>query len=90
MAKITTLRLPDPLKARATEYADQLGISLNALLAVALKDYLDAREGRAGAGAKRPASPRPASAASQTIPRVGRNEPCPCGSGRKYKLCHGR
>ncbi len=22
-------------------------------------------------------------------PKVGRNEPCPCGSGRKYKLCHG-
>jgi len=22
--------------------------------------------------------------------RVGRNEPCPCGSGRKYKHCHGR
>ncbi len=22
--------------------------------------------------------------------KIGRNEPCPCGSGRKYKLCHGR
>ncbi|SRR6266498_82518 len=22
--------------------------------------------------------------------KVGRNEPCPCGSGRKYKHCHGR
>ena len=22
------------------------------------------------------------------IPRVGRNEPCPCGSGKKYKHCH--
>ena len=21
--------------------------------------------------------------------RVGRNEPCPCGSGKKYKKCHG-
>jgi preprotein translocase subunit SecA len=25
-----------------------------------------------------------------TVPRVGRNEPCPCGSGKKYKHCHGR
>jgi len=24
------------------------------------------------------------------IPVVGRNEPCPCGSGKKYKYCHGR
>ena len=22
------------------------------------------------------------------VPKVGRNEPCPCGSGRKYKACH--
>jgi preprotein translocase subunit SecA len=24
------------------------------------------------------------------VPRVGRNDPCPCGSGRKYKQCHGK
>ncbi|MBI2870428.1 MAG: preprotein translocase subunit SecA [Candidatus Omnitrophica bacterium] len=24
------------------------------------------------------------------VAKVGRNEPCPCGSGRKYKKCHGR
>ena len=24
------------------------------------------------------------------IPKVGRNDPCPCGSGKKFKLCHGR
>ncbi|MFM8806104.1 MAG: SEC-C metal-binding domain-containing protein, partial [Sphingomonadales bacterium] len=23
-------------------------------------------------------------------PRIGRNDPCPCGSGKKYKQCHGR
>jgi preprotein translocase subunit SecA len=27
---------------------------------------------------------------AQAVPRVGRNEPCPCGSGKKYKHCHGR
>jgi tetratricopeptide (TPR) repeat protein len=26
----------------------------------------------------------------RTEPKVGRNEPCPCGSGKKYKHCHGR
>lgn len=26
----------------------------------------------------------------RTTPKVGRNEPCPCGSGKKYKHCHGR
>ncbi len=23
------------------------------------------------------------------VPKVGRNDPCPCGSGKKYKKCHG-
>ena len=26
--------------------------------------------------------------AQRHVPRVGRNDPCPCGSGRKYKDCH--
>jgi preprotein translocase subunit SecA len=25
----------------------------------------------------------------RTQPKVGRNDPCPCGSGKKYKFCHG-
>jgi len=24
------------------------------------------------------------------VPKVGRNDPCPCGSGKKYKVCHGQ
>jgi len=33
----------------------------------------------------------PAAAAGQgaAVPKVGRNDPCPCGSGKKYKQCHG-
>jgi len=31
-----------------------------------------------------------AAAAVASLPKVGRNEPCPCGSGRKYKNCHGK
>ena len=27
---------------------------------------------------------------ANAVPRVGRNEPCPCGSGKKYKHCHGK
>ncbi|MEJ7672379.1 MAG: SEC-C metal-binding domain-containing protein [Chitinophagaceae bacterium] len=23
-------------------------------------------------------------------PKTGRNDPCPCGSGKKFKNCHGR
>jgi preprotein translocase subunit SecA len=31
----------------------------------------------------------PATVAAE-VPRVGRNDPCPCGSGQKYKNCHGK
>jgi preprotein translocase subunit SecA len=33
---------------------------------------------------QRPKSPRRAES------KIGRNDPCPCGSGKKYKKCHGR
>jgi preprotein translocase subunit SecA len=38
--------------------------------------------GAGGAAAAKPA-------ATATASRVGRNDPCPCGSGKKYKKCHG-
>ncbi len=50
------------------------------------------------AGAATAAPPRPArvggdDAPVRTVrrdePKVGRNDPCPCGSGKKYKKCHG-
>jgi preprotein translocase subunit SecA len=31
-----------------------------------------------------------AGVATAQVPKVGRNEPCPCGSGKKYKQCHGK
>jgi len=34
------------------------------------------------------AAPRNATVV-RTYPKVGRNDPCPCGSGKKYKHCHG-
>lgn len=111
MASSTTLRFPDPLKAEATAYADTLGVSLNALCAIALRDYLDARKGKpatlresVGSPAKprastspAPARPPAASVADaqggkpmRPVTKVGANQPCPCGSGQKFKRCHGK
>jgi preprotein translocase subunit SecA len=51
-----------------------------------------------GAPAGLPRTPQPArvggdDADVKTVhregPKVGRNDPCPCGSGKKYKKCHG-
>ena len=33
---------------------------------------------------------RAAAPFTREAPKVGRNEPCPCGSGKKFKQCHGR
>ncbi|MCH5326464.1 MAG: preprotein translocase subunit SecA [Duncaniella sp.] len=40
----------------------------------------------AAQGVSRPAVAQPVKAG----PRISRNDPCPCGSGKKYKNCHGR
>jgi uncharacterized protein len=37
--------------------------------------------------ARRDARPPVAAPVRRTAPRVGRNDPCPCGSGKKYKRC---
>jgi preprotein translocase subunit SecA len=50
------------------------------------------RGGGAGAGPSRPARTGGDDVVKQIKreePKVGRNEPCPCGSGKKYKKCHG-
>jgi preprotein translocase subunit SecA len=36
------------------------------------------------------ASPARASVAGNGAAAIGRNDPCPCGSGKKYKRCHGQ
>lgn len=40
-----------------------------------------------------PNEPAPAAKPQEPVrsgPKVGRNDPCPCGSGKKYKQCHGK
>jgi preprotein translocase subunit SecA len=39
---------------------------------------------------KQNASQPEAAQVKRTAEKVGRNDPCPCGSGKKYKYCHGQ
>ncbi len=45
----------------------------------------------AGFAEDQPVKTRPAPAVTRVRPsiKIGRNDPCPCGSGKKYKKCHG-
>ena len=50
-------------------------------------------EPEAGAAEQAPEAPRQPAAMPAAMPanrKVSRNEPCPCGSGKKYKHCHGK
>jgi len=47
--------------------------------------------GQAGGGSAVSKASQPENATVvRAYPKVGRNDPCPCGSGKKYKYCHGR
>ena len=62
------------------------------------EDELAAEAGGDGDGQRRArrasAAPGEPQAKGETVrrerPKVGRNDPCPCGSGKKYKKCHGK
>lgn len=86
-----TLRLPPDLSAESARIADAQGISLNAFLTLGVRNWVDYQKRRLPDAPTRPA---PSTLAAPTRPpvsgKVGRNDPCPCGSGRKWKVCHGK
>ena len=43
-----------------------------------------------GGGTSEDEAPKPHQPIERSMPKVGRNDPCPCGSGKKYKHCHGK
>jgi preprotein translocase subunit SecA len=73
-------------------------MTLNAPSAAASSPFGAIRGGGSRSGATAVAEPpRPARSGGDDVvrqvkreePKVGRNDPCPCGSGKKYKKCHG-
>ena len=58
-------------------------------------NYSTTRDAYPGESAQRQAAasvnrPAPAQQPVKAGPKIGRNDPCPCGSGKKYKNCHGK
>ncbi len=83
----------DPLneyKREAFELFDGMLTSLRSTVTTFLLRISFEKEGApAVAPLPRPAPPPPASEGFIARRKVGRNDACPCGSGRKYKNCHG-
>jgi preprotein translocase subunit SecA len=86
--------VPRPAARRATP------LTLNNPSAQAPSPFGGARPAAAPSGGPLPPgqAPRPARTGGDDViktvrreePKVGRNDPCPCGSGKKYKKCHGQ
>ena len=50
----------------------------------------DSSRRQAAASATQKATTGDAVTVRRTMPKIGRNDPCPCGSGKKFKNCHGK
>ena len=92
----------EPLRAAPDEPSDEMMAPLRAAGGGAPVGGGMARRFPPGSGTgRRPRAAAGGGASSRTPPenrspyvrdgrKIGRNEPCPCGSGKKYKQCHGR
>lgn len=82
---LLTVRIQTPEQVAQTEPESVEGVTYHH------SDYDAALSGADPGIAEEPlGATKPAAGAVGTVPKVGRNEPCPCGSGKKYKHCHGR
>ena len=77
----------DRVARRAEERASRLDVRERELDARA--DRLRDKEVHLNAWEQQIRTQRLPGAPVRTVTKVGRNERCPCGSGRKYKYCHG-
>lgn len=88
------LRLPEDLKQHLQTYADSVGVSANTAVLLAIRNFLpfaikQAKSLRMAAPKSMSTGQALASAARPIdFPKVGRNQPCPCGSGKKARFCH--
>jgi preprotein translocase subunit SecA len=86
-------RLMRALQVQHAEAQSALGAADTAAEPGAAAGAAPARGAAAAGGAGRATGPGATPAATapfvREVRKVGRNEPCPCGSGRKYKHCHG-
>ena len=76
----------DPLVEYKNEGHKAFGMLLATIDANIAENILSAQGGPASGGKARPQS----HAIESGKKEPGRNDPCPCGSGKKYKKCHGK
>ena len=91
---VVGVRLPDKVVNRLKSLARKNRQTITELLKPVITDFaVNGRDGDMIQSSTEvaPKQPRIIPSPQQDVfPKVGRNDPCPCGSGKKYKRCHGR
>jgi len=91
--RVDVIRLIMTVKVQSPEEVEQPEPQQTVNVSYHHSDYDTALSGEdAGSNpqAQQASAQQAAGGDGQNIPRVGRNQPCPCGSGKKYKHCHGK
>ncbi|HEX9297925.1 MAG TPA: preprotein translocase subunit SecA [Polyangiaceae bacterium] len=96
MAQVSSLVITNLLKFRVRRQEEIAAIEQQdmqkhaAQLEAATARHGEEEEGAvAGTRARRTPQPALPPAAARSAPKIGRNDLCPCGSGKKFKKCHG-
>jgi preprotein translocase subunit SecA len=88
-----TVKVPEPPKRKMPRNlrtnADAIAKASGQAKADMVSDEARPKSRRQGNGNGRQSSPNNNQSAYRQAARIGRNDPCPCGSGKKYKKCHG-
>jgi len=86
------IQTSNPGEGRPARSASTVSTSQSASHSSMAGSFGGSAQGGMGRGGSSPTANAANPQGAQVVrnqPKVGRNDPCPCGSGRKYKFCHG-
>ncbi|WP_114418564.1 preprotein translocase subunit SecA [Marinospirillum perlucidum] len=84
------VRILSHVKIRTPEEVEELERQRKAEAELLQQRQKAQHDAPAAPGQKESAGEQQGQPFKREYPKVGRNEPCPCGSGKKYKQCHGK
>ncbi len=85
-----TLAMPENQQVQQAREQKKVDLSKMRMSRPGAANPADAEAARARAAAEGVSQPARPETVRHSEKKVGRNDPCPCGSGKKYKQCHGR
>jgi len=88
--KHDTISILSRIRIQSEEDLDQMAQRRQSAEAMKFQHAAASALGGSGGAQSAPPQAKPAEPFVRETRKVGRNEPCPCGSGKKFKQCHGK